>query len=45
METPAVALHEPQAGQTAANLYDHAWWILNSDISSALRTIGRLASP
>ena len=41
METPAVALSEPLAGQTATNLYDHAWWILDTDISSAVRTIGQ----
>ncbi|BDA47817.1 hypothetical protein COCOBI_11-0740 [Coccomyxa sp. Obi] len=43
METPAVALSEPPAGQTATNLYDHAWWILDADISSAVRTIGNMS--
>ncbi len=44
METPAVALAEPPAGQIATNLYDHAWWILDTDISSAVRTIGEPGS-
>lgn len=41
METPAVALLEPKPGKTAKSVYDHSWWILDADVSSHFRAIGR----